>query len=139
MRISDWSSDVCSSDLHHQHKLTDKRRIHFLDGLRQHDVCQNLGLAETKTGCGFFLPPMNGLHACAEDFTGVTRGIDRKRGNGRIECGHADVDGRQAEEQPEGLYDQGRIDRKSVVVGESVSVSVVCGGRRFIKKKKKET
>src|SRR3546814_17479357 len=36
MRISDWSSDVCSSDLHRQPALRRGRADHRAAGLRQH-------------------------------------------------------------------------------------------------------
>src|SRR3546814_986214 len=36
MRISDWSSDVCSSDLQVRHRAVAGRRMHHLAGMRLH-------------------------------------------------------------------------------------------------------
>src|SRR3546814_12996750 len=90
MRISDWSSDVCSSDL-----ARDQRRKarHFA---RQ-------------------------PHADAELARRLRR-VERGRGVER------DVEPAQRLAH--------RPDRKSVVLGKSVSVRVDLGGRRIIKKKK---
>src|SRR3546814_4134270 len=38
MRISDWSSDVCSSDLAQDDRIGDARDLLGLDDLRQHDL-----------------------------------------------------------------------------------------------------
>src|SRR3546814_19325125 len=100
MRISDWSSDVCSSDLPAPHPAEPPRfegRTHWA-----------------------------GIE--------VTRGT-RERGLGgravaREERGQHGAQVRDGE----GL----RQDRKSVVEGKSVSVRVDLGGRRIIKKKKRE-
>src|SRR3546814_4497168 len=37
MRISDWSSDVCSSDLHHEDEVGHRRRIDGTARARPHD------------------------------------------------------------------------------------------------------
>src|SRR3546814_16511313 len=38
MRISDWSSDVCSSDLHARHYRRERRLLHRQDLLRDHPL-----------------------------------------------------------------------------------------------------
>src|SRR3546814_14818801 len=85
MRISDWSSDVCSSDL--GQRTASSRR------------------------------------AAREDRgSNDTADARRHRENRRVRCRH----------RASLAY---RGDRKSVVWGKSVSVSVELGGRRMIKKK----
>src|SRR3546814_19876011 len=108
MRISDWSSDVCSSDLGArtvQHALTVGTAL--LSGARQREV----GRARTPRHGGvrtlkialhevpLWLPPVPSAGDAA-DGTDATGG-----------------------------------DRKSVVKGKRVSVRVDLGGRRIIKKK----
>src|SRR3546814_21197483 len=132
MRISDWSSDVCSSDLRPRcaislplviaarrveplgkRRLSRRRTLAFLRLLLQGDGLQ----AELVVlhCCGFELQP------CAQiaDFLG--RYCGRQPGSELFEPLRPRCDG----------------DRKSVVSGKSVSVRVDLGGRRLIKKKKK--
>src|SRR3546814_15401869 len=52
MRISDWSSDVCSSDLHYD--LSDRLYDLFLDADRQY-------------GCAYFADPDNSLEQAQTD------------------------------------------------------------------------
>src|SRR3546814_20157905 len=111
MRISDWSSDVCSSDLD---ALDDER--HADEPVRGADELHHLDLA----------PPGEHRHA-----DGVE--AEHQRGDpehhGRGEEAQADL--------VEGLLDA--LDRKSVVSGKSVSVRVELVGRRLIKKTNKKT
>src|SRR3546814_14849910 len=113
MRISDWSSDVCSSDL----TLT-TFRIRFRMGKRS-----NNSISPTPTSMIISVKPMPTPSAC---------GTVRRRpklapdaisiilfGPGVIEVANA-------------------TDRKSVVEGKRVSVRVVLGGSRHIKKKKQQ-
>src|SRR3546814_18283878 len=117
MRISDWSSDVCSSDLQwhrtpavwsnaapmrNPYELfaglrytRAKRRNHFISFI---SAASMIGIAVGVTALIAVLSVMNGF--------------EREL---RV-----------------------RIDRKSVVSGKSVSVGVGCGGRRIIKKKKQK-
>src|SRR3546814_19864751 len=90
MRISDWSSDVCSSDLA------------VLDDLRQ------------------ALPSSTALVCLTPDE--ILAGADLSSFDTVI----------LVNDPLPGWYD--RRDRKSVVSGKSVSVSVDLGGRRIIKK-----
>src|SRR3546814_11783006 len=99
MRISDWSSDVCSSDLLQPGESFSTPRLGTRD----------LG-ATLPTGVGVTDTIANAVHFQAD---------------------HADegYDGHKP-----GFF----ADRKSVVEGKSVSVRVDLGGRRIIKKNKKQ-
>src|SRR3546814_14019568 len=95
MRISDWSSDVCSSDLH---------------------CVAQVELGDEVAQCG------------------------RVRGGGiaadEVQLRIRVVDGAVPGEREHDVVLR-LVDRKSVVSGKSVSVSVDLGGRRIIKKKKR--
>src|SRR3546814_13895064 len=118
MRISDWSSDVCSSDLNTTagipEPLLSRLRIervggpgpeHFESVLESilRDAAAELGVAP------MLLPPLEPevIGWLRTAFTGDVRRLRR-------------------------------ADRKSVVSGKSVSVRVDIGGRRIIKKKKQK-
>src|SRR3546814_14303382 len=112
MRISDWSSDVCSSDLE-------------LDGFL---------LAATEELARLEHRPIDGARTEAfladlwqRTFARVAAAEEAWLERSFIKRGRAFV---------ERLYPE--ADRKSVVSGKSVSVRVDLGGRRIIKKKKKE-
>src|SRR3546814_14225116 len=109
MRISDWSSDVCSSDLCRQ-------LLHDGSGRtgRCRDSVPDAGVVARNTRCvdGGKLGPQ----------IGPLLGGDRQ--------------GTHLSRQAERLG-RGQRDRKSVVSGKSVSVRVDLGGRRIIKKTKK--
>src|SRR3546814_18484268 len=97
MRISDWSSDVCSSDLIDVERLNLGRDRLSRPGPRQRAI-----------------------------------GVEQVR----RDPGHrAKADDDQQRRRPDDEFELGRIDRKSVVEGRSVSVSVDLGGRRLIKNK----
>src|SRR3546814_19227792 len=99
MRISDWSSDVCSSD------LGASRRSRA-------DAARADAAGERCHG-----PPAQRAE----------RRAAARRGAAAPRLG------------PRPLRGLTRQDRKSVEEGESVSVSVDLGGRRFIKKKHRRT
>src|SRR3546814_11941730 len=113
MRISEWSSDVCSSDLLFQSRgggaaLEGRHRL--LDGQLHGCRRQDAGAV---------------LHAVRR----VDAAADRQGGNGR-------------QRRTTGAGDPGRLavrDRKSVVEGKRVSVRVGLGGGRCSKKKKKKS
>src|SRR3546814_19049398 len=106
MRISDWSSDVCSSDL-------------FSPGFA-------VGGRRPAAGAGYDRRDLDQFHAAARRlWLGNTGAADSVHGV----YGHGDH--RFATEPV--------IDRKSGVVGKSVSVSVDLGGGRIIKKKNRES
>src|SRR3546814_12839039 len=98
MRISDWSSDVCSSDLAAQNVKSKRSDAGFFPDRRIRQVRQ---LVDERPA----------VRACAAD-----REVQRRRQSG------------------DGI----RIDRKSVVQGTSVSVSVDLGGSRLILQTKSE-
>src|SRR3546814_11479890 len=110
MRISDWSSDVCSSDLVwiEPGQPDDSVTVHFGHGRTR------AGRLGTKTGFNAYA-----LRSSENLWSG--RGLEVVKTGRRpsLAC-----------TQP---------DRKSVVWGKSVSVSVNLGGRLYIKKKKKKT
>src|SRR3546814_20761724 len=101
MRISDWSSDVCSSDLS-RHPLRRAARLYSARSRRRRWQC-----------------------AGALEAAGQAR---VRRGGGR--CGQWLI-GPISLSSPAGL-----AARKGVVVGKRVSVRVVLGGGRILKKKK---
>src|SRR3546814_11691884 len=94
MRISDWSSDVCSSDLK--------------GGLAGH-----VGTGHQPEAAGLALLIVRSIFQPAVVGDEAAR---LRRGERRLDH---------------------RIDRKSVVSGKGWSVRVVLGGRRILKKKKK--
>src|SRR3546814_16664942 len=112
MRISDCSSDVCSSDL-----------LQAVDGVP-------IGRSAERF-------PDREERACDDGFVG--RGL----GRGGFDCSvphcleqrhvHHDFPRHALEDACE------TVDRKSVVLGKSVSVRVNLGGRRVCKKKNKMT
>src|SRR3546814_15074866 len=103
MRISDWSSDVCSSDLL-AGQYAEKARVAARNVRR--DGMDSLKTDEKK---GLF----------GED--------ERKRHETEVQ---------KLTDSTIGDIDATTQDRKSVVKGKSVSVSVDLGGRGIIKKKK---
>src|SRR3546814_18985398 len=109
MRISDWSSDVCSSDL---------------DAARGRTVAARIGEQHRR------------LEAGDEPLVAVRRRV----GEGVQRLGVLDhaADEIEAHVRQAGIAvagEQRLADRKSVVEGKSVSLRVVLGGRRIIKKK----
>src|SRR3546814_18839343 len=127
MRISDWSSDVCSSDL-------DRERRRRVDGEGGRGALHHRHFVGEVRG--------NELQG---------RGIERARQAGHVHPERGCGGGRAVETHPAGQL-QARVvvdepadglavvdgrDRKSVVWGKSGSLSVDLGGRRYIKKKKK--
>src|SRR3546814_18302475 len=116
MRISDWSSDVCSSDLHYSSAFTVLMRA---AGIPARVVTGYQGGYWNKLG-DYLLVRNSDAHAWSEVWLAG-------RGWVRVD--------------PTGAVRPERVslgDRKSVVSGKSVSVRVGLGGRRIIKKKKKE-
>src|SRR3546814_12463411 len=125
MRISDWSSDVCSSDLQSPRSL----RLGLAEGRRWH-VRQEQQDASSR----------DAVQCWPEaDFLG-----GRRRGSGAFRIWHpAPLSvlsrGYQRDADRAILPRYGRHgdeDRKSVVSGKRVSVRVDLGGSRIIKKKK---
>src|SRR3546814_14304531 len=114
LRISDWSSDVCSSD------LAAERR----DYVRaQQDVGVEAFAAQVEEAV--FQADILGIFLFARD---RHRQFDRRRLDRDVARAHFD--------RARGQVGIGRLDRKSVVAGRSVSVRVDLGGGRSLKKKK---
>src|SRR3546814_11189497 len=108
MRMSDWSSDVCSSDLDQGGgaALGELERGELLV-----EVAQALRVVHHLRALALHEPQQQGV----VDESGIDRRIPAHQ--------HHVTGSRRA------------TDRKSVVSGKSVSVSVDLGGRRIIKKK----
>src|SRR3546814_16412717 len=122
MRISDWSSDVCSSDLH----LLARCR----DVAGEGDGGADAGL---RLACCFHVVLLKVGHIDREAIEALAPADAMRvaRGDGfedRVMQGEFRMGAVRA-----GLFQ----DRKSVVSGKSVTVLVDLGGRRFLKKKKK--
>src|SRR3546814_11954296 len=113
MRISDWSSDVCSSDL--GGKAREQRVDRVLAGRDAADDVRN------------------DVHDMAVELDGIAVGD----AHAAADRSAADVVAAEVEQQ-QMLGAFLGIDRKSVVKGKSVSVSVEFGGRGIIKQKKRE-
>src|SRR3546814_6067381 len=110
LRISDWSSDVCSSDL---------LQGDFLTATFQHEALGPRGTPEDTT----VLYLVTRGHSLAQSLLPAIHRFDPAEHLPQPEA-EAD-DGKEA-----------RQDRKSVVEGKSVYIRVDLGGRRSIKKKK---
>src|SRR3546814_15636950 len=105
MRISDWSSDVCSSDLLKAARGEEDMRQHLASG---HSAARCLA--------GIFLALICLLPASCTDSRDTNTVGSKNFGESNVLA-------------------QMFADRKSVGEGTSVSVRVDLGGRRFIKKK----
>src|SRR3546814_17989374 len=112
MRISDWSSDVCSSD------LADESGMLLIAGHRAD------ALADTAGDTPLFVYDSAMLAARAGEWRAAMPDA--------VQLHYA----MKANPFAPLLAFMAGVDRESVVSGKSVSVSVVLGGRRLIKKKK---
>src|SRR3546814_15111059 len=112
MRISDWSSDVCSSDLHQP----------GADGSHQETDRENARGA----------PQLSGAVFAGEEMLGEIEGEGRI---GIPVIPFHQIAGGTADDRLQALALIGWRDRKSVGKGRSVSVRVDPGGSRYIKKK----
>src|SRR3546814_14400852 len=109
MRISDWSSDVCSSDLGKQGSLRDARgKLLF----------SMVEYARKLKPRAILIENVKALQS-APNLAGKRGGVVQV-----------------LKQELESLGDKVSTDRKSVVIGKRVSVRVDLGGRRLIKKKK---
>src|SRR3546814_1303036 len=149
MRISDWSSDVCSSDLHRSEPHA--RIEHWLrhlpgDGVR--------AMCSWERFCAFAREPER--RTVAGDATvsveGASYEVEPELAGGTVTLLWGLFDQQlfvEHDGKRHGPYEPSRgavplyryrkypkRDRKSVVSGKSVSVRVDLGGRRIIKKKK---
>src|SRR3546814_15631081 len=130
MRISDWSSDVCSSDLavldsDAFRALPDAGKVAILALCRNHNGANNGRIALTRTDAVRWRLDKRRRRA----------GLDAAEAAGLIEC---TARGKSACPGPRATTDMFRLllDRQGVVQGTTVSVRVVIGGRRVIQKKR---
>src|SRR3546814_19178753 len=144
MRISDWSSDVCSSDLFERFAV--ERLHHIFVGARLDrgaDMVDAVFGGAEDDARPFLMPIVEiveraeKLHAAHHRHVPVKQDdvgtIDAAEGQRLLSIGRI-LDGKG-----HAFKDMARdLDRKSVVQGKRVSVSVDHGGRRIIKKKKKK-
>src|SRR3546814_16434587 len=147
MRISDWSSDVCSSDLHATFSTPPRRpRRHPGSG------ADPLAFAPFQT-TGPLLEHTRAptLHRAAParlvgtGLAGGAAGARRRRmvrlalaAGAHAARAQRRNPGRGARERARTAHRRAAADRKSGVKGRSVSVRVATGGRRSCKKKKKK-
>src|SRR3546814_19728575 len=138
MRISDWSSDVCSSDLHQRPQA---QRLH--QALHRLVIDHITSLAQRHRNTSI------AVAALVLRIDGQDLGL-----YGRVLIRHAlslQVIVERAARQlcrfeqglkrillPQSSHEPRFLDRKSVVSGKSVSVRVDFGGRQIINKKKKK-
>src|SRR3546814_17749567 len=106
MRISDWSSDVCSSDL-------ERTELAVRETVEQAERVAGTNIEDVWVS-------FSGGSLVSDVVT-----VERDMGGYRVE--QADIDD---------LLTTGQQDRKSVVTGKSVSVRVDLGGRWIINTKK---
>src|SRR3546814_3147163 len=109
MRISDWSSDVCSSDLHFpiaRHRGRDDgqaahRRLDHGDGktLPQRAVHEQVRLPHQRVDAA----------ACAQQFDGFASGLHLKPAEFRSPARYADAGGARSEEHTSELQSLMRI------------------------------
>src|SRR3546814_17707575 len=109
MRISDWSSDVCSSDLH---QYPNGQTCNVIDGC--YYLCDSNGK-----------PVSNSVSSAAPTQTPTCPAPGSTDHPGRYSC------------NPAHQYPNGQTDRKNVGTGRSGYVSVEHGGRGINKTKKK--
>src|SRR3546814_13525397 len=119
MRISDWSSDVCSSDLGFLFMLRTSRQVSAILPRRHGFHTLTCGLREKRPS----------------RLRSLTDSRARK-GGGRTQLspGRSAI---AANMSRNSASDGAWLDRKRAVYGQSVSVRVYLGGRRLIKTKKK--
>src|SRR3546814_15017178 len=114
MRISDWSSDVCSSDLHAGRYRIRGQKIFITWG--EHELAENI---------------IHLVLARLPDSPDGSRGISPFL----VPKYHVNDDGTLG---PRNDLRCVSLDRQSVVKGKRLSVRVEHGGRRLLKKKKKQ-
>src|SRR3546814_12032900 len=128
MRISDWSSDVCSSDLDEADDPLDLRRLH-----------PDFGIGSTLTEPVQAKRPVRIDHDLDDAGIGQRRGDRRphRRAQHRAPTVGGDTAGHWPGSVGPMVLPPAAIDRKSGVWGQSESVRVDLAGRRIMKKKKK--
>src|SRR3546814_3644532 len=112
-RISDWSSDVCSSDLVHRPRLIAPEAALLVGAAGRQEDDRNIA---RPLACAHEFGKLEAVHA----------------GHLYVEQGERHI---MLEEKLERLLPGSGLDRKCVWQGKSVSVRVDLGGRRIIRKK----
>src|SRR3546814_12683885 len=108
MRISDWSSDVCSSDLYDKLDADLAKAMMSINAVKAVEI-----------GAGLEAAALSGEENADEmRLQGNRVAFTSNRAGGIL-----------------GVISTGQEDRKSVVSGKSVSLRVDLGGRRIIKQK----
>src|SRR3546814_19916303 len=138
MRISDWSSDVCSSDLY---KASDGLEIEaILTTPRLRAGQKKLPVVVLTHGGPYGVRDYASYDQWAQTIAeqGYVVVQPNYRGSGGygnafVKAGRSDGFGTRMQDELNAVVDQ---DRKSVVKGTRVSVRVDLGGSRIIKKKK---
>src|SRR3546814_7783707 len=86
MRISDWSSDVCSSDLLGQHLAVDRRdAVEGLAGGRGHELAADEGLVAVGQAAGLGFHGFDGKGGRHRLLSSLDCLHDRAAGRGRSE------------------------------------------------------
>src|SRR3546814_17075601 len=125
MRISDWSSDVCSSDLPGAAERIQKPFAAV------HDLRRGAAFGAEGAAGG-----MCGVRPDLDE-AAVLDHVDRAAAGAAERAETRDlVSARLSSGGRQGAFVQGHIDRKRVGWGRRVTVRVDCGGRRMIKQKK---
>src|SRR3546814_12763978 len=143
MRISDWSSDVCSSDLHR--KSPKGACLNYRARIGGADHGRHQGADRPREATAWNESSNRG--SCRADLYSWCR--QQSRLSVYLSGGRDDLQWDRPSplrhngcafrpvERPADRRTARHADRKSVVKGKSVSVRVDLGGRRIIKKKKK--
>src|SRR3546814_14972784 len=141
MRISDWSSDVCSSDLCEQEKQDGAENLS--NAPDQNEIIEIPAPPQAAKAQPYTkqIRKNLGISYCAETPRKPQHG-SRHAGNiqpqgDAIDQDESDIIGLQSEKTARGYGEQRSRkcrERKSVVEGKKVSVSVDHGGARIIKK-----
>src|SRR3546814_14865359 len=136
MRISDWSSDVCSSDLHRDGQQHERRHL-LAPGPAQADGPPDRCPQEGGARLGPAAPlTLERAVPAVVDGAGHDRTIparSRNTSSSEVRVGDMRCSGR-----PSSATASRTKERKRVVWGKGGSVRVDPGGSRLIKKKKKQ-
>src|SRR3546814_12063407 len=152
MRISDWSSDVCSSDLGPEAlRLAALVELLYASGLRISELVglrlaaaqrdQRLLIVQGKGGKERMVPLSPAARQSLTAYLAVrdrflaTRGPTGGKGARAVKVASPWLFPSRGAEGHLTRHRVAQLDRKSVVSGKSVSVRVDLGGRRIIKKK----
>src|SRR3546814_16372022 len=133
MRISDWSSDVCSSDLRREPRPIERLADIYVAEAGDQPLIEQCRLQRCRLAGEERRQDGAGERRCA-------RGADGFQPEAGQAWMHIQSGTREQvhEAEPPRLDIAHAPDRKSVVEGKSVSVRLELGGRRIINKQKKK-